>query len=117
MANAVNEGNTDLIGLGRPACLNPHVASFILNSSIPKAICPTAKIGGVGLWNKLVPVKLIGIGFNTVWHAYQLQCIASGKEVDLKLSALVALSVILPSGYTLIKWFCYILLLLAIFIL
>lgn len=80
MADAIAAGHTDLIGIGRPACLDPHIASRILDPKTPTATCPTGEIRGIGLWNTLVPVKLIGSGFSTVWYITLSQAEATSAQ-------------------------------------
>lgn len=70
MAAAVKAGHTDLIGIGRPACLDPCIASRILDPAIPHAGCSDAPIPGTRFWKILFPVNLMGAGFSTVWWVW-----------------------------------------------
>ncbi|KAH9813797.1 hypothetical protein DFH28DRAFT_324270 [Melampsora americana] len=103
MAAAIDAGHTDLIGIGRPACLDPQIASRILDPDTSEPICPTVKIRGIDFLQSMMPIKLMGAGFSTVWHAWQMQRISKGKTVDLQCSALSALRSLGPSKSFLIS--------------
>lgn len=107
MAAAIDAGHTDMIGIGRPACLDPHIASRILDPDTPEPICPTVKIRGISFLQTMMPIKLMGAGFSTTWHAWQLQRISKGKKVDLQCSALAALRALAPSKSSLIYIIVY----------
>lgn len=87
MAAAVAAGHTDLVGIGRPACLDPHIASRILDPAIPHAACADPPIPGTALWKTLVPVHLVGVGFSTVWWVFSFQlrtaCVLDFWETDI----------------------------------
>ncbi|MBW0505553.1 hypothetical protein O181_045268 [Austropuccinia psidii MF-1] len=87
MASAVSAHLTDLVGIGRPTCIDPLVSTKILDPKLSSYTCPSPFIPGTTIWNALIPVKLIGTGFNTVWYTWQLQRLANLQPADLNRSA------------------------------
>ncbi|OAV98811.1 hypothetical protein PTTG_05335 [Puccinia triticina 1-1 BBBD Race 1] len=96
MATAISNEETDLIGLGRPACLDPLLSTKILDPNLANYVCPNPPVPGVTMWKILVPVKLIGAGFKTMWHTWQLHRMSHYQPPDLTCTALGSLRVILP---------------------
>ncbi|KAA1084457.1 hypothetical protein PGT21_028380 [Puccinia graminis f. sp. tritici] len=96
MAAAISNEETDLIGLGRPACLDPLLSTKILDSNLANYVSPNPPVPGVTLWKILVPVKLVGAGFKTMWHTWQLHRMSRYQPPDLACTALGSLRVILP---------------------
>jgi hypothetical protein len=119
MAAAISNEETDLIGLGRPACLDPLLSTKILDRNLANYVSPNPPVPGVTLWKILVPVKLIGAGFKTMWsvgrlskstennlrlltsyltprHTWQLHRMSCYQPPDLACTALGSLRVILP---------------------
>ncbi|KAH8925329.1 FMN-linked oxidoreductase [Atractiella rhizophila] len=75
MAEVVSSSTVDLIGLGRPACLDPcFPASTLLNPSIPdsEAVCLAPPIPGLTFLKRIFPIVLVGAGFETLWYTLQL---------------------------------------------
>ncbi|WWC66566.1 uncharacterized protein I206_100469 [Kwoniella pini CBS 10737] len=93
----------DLVGIGRPACLYPHLPSkIILNENISDE---QARFGGYNIpGSKLMKfilggsdtknsIKLVGAGISTMWHEWQLCRIGRGVEPDLNMHWLKGLIV------------------------
>ncbi|POW17825.1 hypothetical protein PSHT_06260 [Puccinia striiformis] len=96
MALAISEQATDLIGIGRPACLDPLVSSKILDPNLLGYVCPNPAVPGVTMWKILIPVKLVGAGFKTMWHTWQLHRMSRCQPPDLTCTALGSMRVVLP---------------------
>ncbi|KAI8446974.1 hypothetical protein BY996DRAFT_8444693, partial [Phakopsora pachyrhizi] len=58
IAEAISSGKTDAVALGRPACLDPFVASKILDSEMEDYTFLDPYIPGSELWKTLMPVQL-----------------------------------------------------------
>lgn len=96
MATAISEEHTDLIGIGRPACLDALVATKLLDPAFKNYTCPKPPIRGVQLWKILVPVHIVGAGFSTMWYTWQLHRMSVYRPPDLNLHVLGSLKVFLP---------------------
>ncbi|PLW48053.1 hypothetical protein PCASD_03597 [Puccinia coronata f. sp. avenae] len=96
MAAAISNQETDLIGLGRPACLDPLLCTKILDPRLTDFSCSDPKVPGVAIWNMMIPVRIVGSGFKTVWYTWQLHLMADYKPPDLVCSALGSLRSVLP---------------------
>jgi hypothetical protein len=88
MAAAVSSGSTSMIGLGRPACADPHLPLKLLD---PKATdpavtrAPVYTIRGTKVMRYL-PLALILPGVQTLWHAMLIAQVSEGKQPDLRMS-------------------------------
>lgn len=62
MAELLRSGSADLLGLGRPTCIEPDLPRKLLDPSIPDqdARAVRYEIRGTALWRILVPSKLFG---------------------------------------------------------
>lgn len=75
MQEAIESGACDLIGIGRPATVMPHLPKdIILNDSLPEEkahikLTPTKK----PWWLSLIPVTIIGAGWDTIHYTGELQ--------------------------------------------
>jgi hypothetical protein len=85
-----------MIGLGRPLCIDPDFPNKILSGALDKA--PDVESGlriGPGIFGPHSPIRFIKAlnGFaNIGWYYEQLYRLADGKEADLDMSALKALT-------------------------
>lgn len=82
MGQAIEEGHVDIIGLGRPFCIYPHVANDIFNNGLQKMETPTPLTG-------IKAIDDVG-GLDVIWYEIQIKRIGEGKEPDLNLSGLKA---------------------------
>lgn len=90
MASAILSNSTSLVGIGRPACVDPLLPLTILNPSLDskKARAPIYKIKGIE-WLKLLPIGIVGPGLSTVWHTMCLALISRKEEIDLEMNFLI----------------------------
>ena len=74
MAAAIDGGELDFVGLGRPFCVFPNVANDILNGTMTDCTVPSLTTG--------VPkIDLSGM-LETPWHMFQLHRMGKGLEPD-----------------------------------
>ncbi len=95
MEDAVADGITDLIGLGRPLCTDPDTPRKLLQATIDKTVCHEhdlhlAKRGLFSPASPLLPVKVINVIGGQAWYYQQIFHLADGKPVDLKLGIMGA---------------------------
>ena len=84
MEKALSDNQLDIIGLGRPFCVNPHVADDIFNKGLKKIETPTPLTG-------VKAIDKVG-GLDVIWYELQIKRIGDGKQPDPNLSGLKALS-------------------------
>ena len=74
MAKAIDSGELDFVGLGRPFCIFPNVANDILNGTMTDCTVPNLTTG--------VPkIDMSGM-LETPWHMFQLHRMGKGLEPD-----------------------------------
>ncbi|ROT40634.1 NADH:flavin oxidoreductase/NADH oxidase [Sodiomyces alkalinus F11] len=78
MENALAEGDCDLIGIGRPAVLNPEAPyNTILNAEVAEGNAKLyTKTIQVPWLLKLLGLNMVGIGAETMWYSKQIQKMA-----------------------------------------
>jgi len=97
IASAIHpdDGAVDMTCLGRPAAVFPTLPKRLMDTSIedgsPEAGTPEFKVPAVSTL-ALVPVKVIGAGWGTLWHTFHMAQAVLGKGENPK-----------KSTYTLIK--------------
>ena len=95
MSEALAGGDIDLIGLGRPLCIDPDFPKKILSGAVDRA--PDVESGlriGPGILGPNSPFSVVKAinGFARIgWYYEQIYRLADGKEPDLSISALQAL--------------------------
>jgi len=82
MEEALAENHLDIVGLGRPFCLYPHVANDIFSKGLKRLDTPTPLTG-------IKAIDNLG-GLDVIWYALQIKLIGEGKQPDLNLSGLKA---------------------------
>lgn len=82
MEEALLENHLDIIGLGRPFCVYPHVADDIFSKGIKKLETPTPLTG-------IKAIDNVG-GLDVIWYELQIKRIGEGKEPDPNLGGLKA---------------------------
>lgn len=88
MADAIESGSTDLIGLGRASVIQADLpASILLNEKIPdsEAIALSHQIKGLWLAN-IMPVKVVGSGLPIQFFYYNMKLLGAGLPSDPDIS-------------------------------
>ena len=80
MEAALNTGKVDIIGLGRPFCLYPHLYNDIVAKREQRFRAPVPKIG-IALLDRIGGVEL-------PWYEMQIQRLGRGQDPKPKLSGL-----------------------------
>ncbi|KAJ5233011.1 hypothetical protein N7468_005967 [Penicillium chermesinum] len=77
--SAVRDNACDLVGIGRPAAVDPHFAALLLDESVPeeKAVLPLKKAPTPWIL-RWIPLKIVGAGAETLYYASQIGRIAKG---------------------------------------
>lgn len=95
MSEALIGGDVDLVGLGRPLCVDPDFPNKILSGVIERA--PDVESGlriGPGIFGPNSPFAVIKAinGFARIgWYYEQIYRLADGEEPDLTMGAVRAL--------------------------
>lgn len=88
MNDAVRSNACDLVGIGRPICLQFDLPRTLLDRTIPdqEARAIAYEIRGLTFFNHL-PIATVGIGLATMWHNWQMHRVAiDQKEPDPNMS-------------------------------
>ena len=95
MSEALGGGDVDLIGLGRPLCVDPDFPKKILSGAIEQAPDVESRLRvGPGVFGPNSPFAVFKAinGFARIgWYYEQIYRLADGEEPDLSMSALRAL--------------------------
>lgn len=83
MEQALADDHLDIIGLGRPFCLYPHIANDIFKEGLEKIKTPTPLTG-------IKAIDEVG-GLDVIWYALQIKRIGEGKGPDPYLSGMTAM--------------------------
>ena len=94
MADAIANDGVDLIGLGRPLCLDPSAPAALLRGVSVNLVQPDARLRlGSGLLGPQSPIKLLrainGLGSMT-WYNEQIIRLGAGLDSDPKMKFLPA---------------------------
>ena len=90
MDEAVNSGECDVIGLGRPTATTPDAADALLCGRTQAVTAHQIRYGMRGLLGKVVELKTLDGLLELGWHADQLHRMGDGLEPDLDRSRLAA---------------------------
>lgn len=77
MNEALRENSCDLIGIGRPVCVQFDLPKILLDPNVSEqdAKAISYKIRGENLF-RFVPIQFIGSGIGTLWHNWQMHRVA-----------------------------------------
>jgi 2,4-dienoyl-CoA reductase-like NADH-dependent reductase (Old Yellow Enzyme family) len=94
IADAIANDGVDLIGLGRPLCLDPSAPAALLRGMSVNLVQPDARLRlGSGLLGPQSPIKLLrainGLGSMT-WYNEQIIRLGAGLDADPKMKFLPA---------------------------
>ncbi|KAL4918134.1 hypothetical protein BDW62DRAFT_181891 [Aspergillus aurantiobrunneus] len=83
---ALSQNACDLIGIGRPAAIDPGFPRLLLDESLGEEEAQlTLKRVGVPFWAKWIPLNAIGAGAESSYYAGQIQRIAKGLRTMVPL--------------------------------
>lgn len=88
MADAVESGSTDLVGLGRAAVIEPNLpTAIILNEDIPDSEAIALPLQIKGLWlADWMPVRVVGSGLPVQFFYYNMKLLGAGLPSDPNIS-------------------------------
>jgi 2,4-dienoyl-CoA reductase-like NADH-dependent reductase (Old Yellow Enzyme family) len=84
MNDAIRSNACDLVGIGRPICLQFNLPEILLDKNITDedARALRYKIRGIQIFN-LLPFSTVGSGIETLWHNWQMHRVAiENQEPD-----------------------------------
>lgn len=90
MASALLSSATDLVGIGRPACIDTALPLTIMNPRLSdeEARAPKYKIKGTAFAGYLPLASLLLPGVSTLWHTLMMTQIARREKPDVELPLL-----------------------------
>ncbi|MEJ7635046.1 NADH:flavin oxidoreductase/NADH oxidase family protein [Aeromicrobium sp.] len=99
MESALESGDCDLIGIGRPACTTPDAGNVILDARASAIEAHRVGYSGTGVLAKVIDVKTINSAIELGWHEDQLHRMGAGRDPDVDRSKLkTALSLMRRNG-------------------
>ncbi|RDW90485.1 NADH:flavin oxidoreductase/NADH oxidase family protein [Aspergillus mulundensis] len=83
---ALSQNACDLVGIGRPAAIDPHFSKLLLDDSIEESEAQL-KLNKIPLpfWAKMIPLAAIGAGAESTYYTGQIQRIAKGLKTIVPL--------------------------------
>ncbi|MER6716335.1 NADH:flavin oxidoreductase/NADH oxidase family protein [Streptomyces sp. NPDC000877] len=84
MADAVAEGECDVVGIGRPAVTTPDAADVILTGRAEAVVAHRMRYGMRRVLGKIADLKTLDGVLDLNWHADQLHRLGAGLEPDLR---------------------------------
>lgn len=95
MEEALDSGNLDVIGLGRPLCTDPDTPKALMDGTLDAAVnhekhLKLAKRGLLSPASPLMPLKVINVIGGQAWYYQQIFQLADGKPPRLALGVLRA---------------------------
>lgn len=89
MVEALESGDTDVIGLGRPLCVDPYFVARLLEQTTDRAEDPGADLAyGAGVWgprSSVSMLRFLNIFSQMGWYYVQLMRLGRGLEPDWKM--------------------------------
>ncbi|MFJ9713256.1 NADH:flavin oxidoreductase/NADH oxidase family protein [Streptomyces sp. NPDC101234] len=84
MADAVAQGECDVVGLGRPTATTPDAADMILTGRAEAVVAHQLRYGMRRVLGKIADLKALDGVLDLSWHADQLHRLGAGLEPDLR---------------------------------
>lgn len=84
MAEALESGDCDVIGLGRPAATQPDAPARILSGSVDVLSSHQRSVPAKALLGRVMDTKSFDSLFDLQWHTDQLHRLGAGLEPDLE---------------------------------
>jgi hypothetical protein len=63
MVKAINNGSTDGIGLGRPACEEPHLPKHLIEGKVNSKVASAIDYDDFGIWGAFAGMQIRRLGF------------------------------------------------------
>jgi 2,4-dienoyl-CoA reductase-like NADH-dependent reductase (Old Yellow Enzyme family) len=82
MADAVARGACDLVGVGRPLCLDPDAAHELLSGRRDRIDAGDVRLGLRPVIGRLMDLRAADSALDVQWHTDQIHRIAAGGEPD-----------------------------------
>ncbi|MGV0742916.1 NADH:flavin oxidoreductase/NADH oxidase family protein [Mycolicibacterium sp. XJ870] len=82
MDQALAEGACDVIGLGRPLCIDPEAAHRLLGDADHYAAAGTPRVTARGLLGRVFDLHAADALLDIQWHTDQIHRLAAGREPD-----------------------------------
>lgn len=83
MLAALESGDCDMIGLGRPAATTPDAPAQLLDETADKLDSHRRSVTGAAVLGKIADTKSLDGLIDLQWHTDQLHRLGAGKEPDL----------------------------------
>ncbi|MFW6773055.1 NADH:flavin oxidoreductase/NADH oxidase family protein [Nocardioides sp. CPCC 205120] len=84
MDEAVTSGDCDVVGLGRPASVFPHVARSLLEEGLERVELPTVRVErGRRAVGRVTTLHTVDSALDLSWHTDQLHRLGAGRAPDL----------------------------------
>ncbi|KAL2848813.1 hypothetical protein BJY01DRAFT_211370 [Aspergillus pseudoustus] len=81
---ALSQNACDLIGIGRPAAIDPNFAKLLLDENLSESEAQLVlKRVAVPFWAKWIPLSAVGAGWESSYYTKQIQRIARGLRTIL----------------------------------
>lgn len=83
MLAALESGDCDLIGLGRPAATTPDAPTLILDEAVDRLDSHKRTVTGAAVIGKVTDTRTLDGLIDLQWHTDQLHRLGAGKQPDL----------------------------------
>jgi 2,4-dienoyl-CoA reductase-like NADH-dependent reductase (Old Yellow Enzyme family) len=82
MDEALKDGACDVIGIGRPLCIDPEAARRLLSDAGHYAAAGTPRVAARALLGRMIDLHAVDALLDVQWHTDQIHRIASGRDPD-----------------------------------